>query len=120
MNAVRKAIEGLYDGVCTVYVREASPGHDPVSGETVFVENAVISDAPCRLSYSRITETSPGVAARVTQTVKLFIAPEAEVPPGSKITVTQNGVTGHYAQSGEAAVYASHREIPLALFERYA
>ena len=58
--------------------------------------------------------------AAVTQGVKLFIAPEAEVKSGSKITVTQNGVTTEYSASGEAAVYESHKEIMLELWKGWA
>ena len=53
-------------------------------------------------------------------TVVLFIAPEVEIPSGSKITVTQNGKTTDYCRSGESAVYTSHKEIALELFEDYA
>ena len=38
----------------------------------------------------------------------------------SKITVTQNGVTGDYARSGVPAVYVSHQEVTLELFKEYA
>lgn len=123
MNAQRKAIQGMFIGVCTVYIRAPTPAPDPVSGATVFTETAVITDAPCRLSFhsGRDETVSPSNgAAKVTQTVKLFIDPASDIPAGSKITVTQNGVTGRYAQSGEAAVYEYHKEIPLKLFERFA
>lgn len=56
----------------------------------------------------------------VSQSVVLFIAPEVEIPSGSKITVTQNGKTTDYCRSGESAVYTSHQEIALELFEDYA
>ena len=42
------------------------------------------------------------------------------LPSGSKITVTQNGKTTDYCLSGESAVYTSHQEIALELFEDYA
>ena len=52
--------------------------------------------------------------------MKLFIAPDIEVKSGSKITVTQNGVTAEYSASGEAAVYESHKEIMLELWKGWA
>lgn len=58
--------------------------------------------------------------ATTSQAVKLFIAPEIAVPEGSRIDVTQNGITTSYRQSGTPAVYSSHQEITLELYKRYA
>ena len=52
--------------------------------------------------------------------MKLFLAPEWQVPAGSKITVTGRGGERVYCRSGEAAVYGSHQEIPLALWKELA
>lgn len=54
-----------------------------------------------------------------TQTVKLFLKPEKIIEPGSKITVTQNGVTTDYASSGKPAVYETHQEVILELKEKW-
>ena len=51
---------------------------------------------------------------------KLFISPEVEIKPGSKIVVTQNGVTTEFSNSGKPAIYTNHQEIMLKLFEDYA
>ena len=59
-------------------------------------------------------------AAQVSQTVKLFIAPDIQIKAGSKITVTQAGVTAMYTHSGKATVYDTHQEILLDLFEKFA
>lgn len=117
----KQALQSLWKGVCTVYVKVPDPTPDAATGRTAFTEDAVAVDAPCRLSFSSITETLPeSGAAKVTQTVKLFLDPAVELSPGSKLTVTQHGVTGHYAQSGEPAIYTCHKEVPLKLFERWA
>ena len=121
MSAYQNALQRLWKGVCTVYVKVPSPDPDPATGRTVYSEEAVAEGVPCRLSFSSIAETQPeSSAAKVTQTVKLFLDPAVELPPGSKLTVTQNGVTGEYSQSGEPAVYTYHKEVPLKLFERWA
>ena len=99
MNMVREAIERLYKGLCSVKVKVSSVNEE--TGETV---SAAKDDG-----YST-----------VSQSVVLFIAPEVEIPSGSKITVTQNGKTTDYCRSGESAVYTSHKEIALELFEDYA
>ena len=91
------------------------------TGETVFTEKAVLTEQPCRLSFqSRNSAAKDDGYSTVSQSVVLFIAPEVEIPSGSKITVTQNGKTTDYCRSGESAVYTSHQEIALELFEDYA
>ena len=54
------------------------------------------------------------------QATKLFISPDITIKPGSKITVTQTGVTTEYTGSGVPAVYPTHQEIMLELFESWA
>lgn len=118
-RAARKAIESQYTGVCTVI--EYGKIRDEVTKITRHGEMTVLENQPCKLSFEKTaaavqTET----AAAVGQGVKLFIAPEVEVKPGSKIVVEQNGRTGEYLASGEPAVYASHQEIMLELFRGWA
>jgi hypothetical protein len=119
-NAVvkaRKAIEKGYIGTFTVteHQKITKPNHT-----TGFEDADVLIDQPCRLSFSSSPSTSDGDAAEIKQTVKLFFAPEITVKEGSKITVTQNGITTAYKQSGTSAVYDTHKEILLELFERWA
>ena len=116
MNMVRAAIERLYKGLCSVKVKVSSVNEE--TGETVFTEKAVLTEQPCRLSFQ--SRNSADGYNTVSQSVVLFIAPEVEIPSGSKITVTQNGKTTDYCRSGESAVYTSHQEIALELFEDYA
>ena len=118
-RAARKAIESQYTGVCTVI--EYGKIRDEVTKITRHGEMTVLENQPCKLSFEKTaaavqTET----AAAVGQGVKLFIAPEVEVKPGSKIIVAQNGRRGEYLASGEPAVYASHQEIMLELFRGWA
>jgi hypothetical protein len=114
----RKAIESLYAGKCTVY--EYQSVKDPVTKITEKQEVPVLTDQPCRLSYKTITGTTQDDgAATVTQEVKLFIAPEIVIKPGSKITVTQNGVSADYQSSGKPAVYSNHQEIIVELFKNW-
>ena len=56
----------------------------------------------------------------MAQSVTLYIDPSVDIPEGSKITVTQNGVTRDYERSGRPAVYSCHQEIPLELFKGWA
>lgn len=119
VSARRKAVESLYKGLCTVKVWQEV--ENPVTHATTHKEVTLLSDQKCKLSYEKQTSTTPiGGPAVIAQTTKLFIAPELDIPAGSKIIVTQHGKTTEYARSGEAAVYMDQQEIQLELFERYA
>lgn len=115
---VRQAIESTYQGECTIteyqsYKKEnRSTGHQEVQ---------VLENQPCKLSFSSVRNTNEGeTAARVVQTAKVFLAPEIQVRPGSKLTITQSGVTTEYKNSGEPAIYDTHQEIVLELFKGWA
>lgn len=115
----REALEAVYDGVCTVY--EKQPVFDPVTKVTAVREVEVLAEEPCHLSFSNAGPSSGSEnAAEVSQVIKLFLAPEKEIRPGSRIMVTQQGRTENYSRSGKAAVYAGHQEITLELFRGYA
>lgn len=94
---------------------------DPVTKVTRQEEVLEHDGVPCHLSYS---STAPAAGSDTVTTaaqgIKLFLAPELVVPPGSRIEVTQHGRTESYAQSGKAAVYSSHQEILLELWRDYA
>lgn len=118
-KAARKAIESTYTGVCTIVERRDE--RDEKTKITRKAEVVVIENQPCKLSFESLkavvqTET----AAAISQSTKLFLAPEIKVNGGSKITVEQNGVTTAYSASGVPAVYPSHQEIMLELFEGWA
>lgn len=114
-----KAIQSLWDGRATITVREGVL--DERTGRTEPVERVTASELPCRISFTTVKSTEPDEeAARVAQTVTLYIDPDLVIPEGSKITVTQNQVTTDYERSGKAAVYTDHQEVPLELWEGWA
>ena len=115
----KKAIQSLWDGRATITVREGVL--DERTGRTEPVERVTASELPCRISFATVKSTEPDEeAARVAQTVTLYIDPDLVIPEGSKITVTQNQVTTDYERSGKAAVYTDHQEVPLELWEGWA
>ena len=115
----KKAIQSLWDGRATITVREGVL--DERTGRTEPVERVTASELPCRVSFATVKSTEPDEeAARVAQTVTLYIDPSVVIPAGSKITVTQNQVTTDYERSGKAAVYTDHQEVPLELWEGWA
>lgn len=115
----RRAIELLYKGLCTVKVWEEI--EDPITHVTKHNEAPLFTDKKCKLSYEKQTSATPtGGPVVIAQTIKLFIAPELDIPSGAKIIVTQHGKTTEYTRSGESAVYMDHQEIVLELFRGYA
>lgn len=115
----RRAIESTYDGLCTVI--EYRKVKDDVSKISSMKEIQTIKDQPCRLSFETLRSASQtDTATSVQQITKLFLPPELKIPPGSKIVVGQCGRSTAYKASGEAAVYYSHQEITLDLFDGWA
>ena len=115
LEKAKKAIRSLWTGVCNIF------GFKDVEdeyGATSHAEVALFENLPCRLSFKNISQTSQTESFAVSsQVVKLFIAPDVYVPPGSVIEVTQNGVTRKYKHSGISAVYTNHQEIVLEAYK---
>lgn len=119
MVNARKAVESAYTGVCTVI--EFQNVKDPVSRITKPQEVTVTENVPCRVSFeSKVAAVPTLTGAAVAQGIRLFLAPEIKIKSGSKVIVTQNGVTTEYAASGMPAVYITHQEIMLELFGGWA
>lgn len=118
-TAYKKAIQSLWTGLATITVRQGVL--NPANGRTEPVEKVTASDLPCRISHQTVKSTEPTEeAALVAQTVTLYIDPSVDIPEGSKVTVTQNGVTRDYERSGKPVVYTCHQEVPLELFKEWA
>lgn len=118
-KAARKAMESTYFGRLTV--TEMKKVRNEKSKLMEEVETVVLQDQPCRLSFEKLqTAVQSESAATITQGVKLFVSPDISIRAGSKLTVTQNNVTTDYIRSGVAAVYPTHQEVTLELFEEYA
>lgn len=115
----RRAIEETYDGTCRIYGMRGVK--DPETKVTRQEEALVQDGVPCHLSFSGAAPAAESsTVTAVQQTIKLFLAPELVIPPGSRIVVDQQGQCESYAQSGKAAVYSSHQEILLDLWKGYA
>lgn len=118
-EAARKAIETTYFGTLTV--TETKKARDENSKLTKIEPVVVLENQPCRLSFEALkAAVQSESAASVTQITKLFVSPDVLIKAGSKITVTQDGVTTDYTCSGVPAMYPTHQEIILELFERWA
>lgn len=118
-KTARKAIESTYSGLVTV--TEQRKVKDPVTKLTEESDVIVLENQPCKLSFENIkAAVQSDSAASVAQVIKLFVSPDVSIKAGSKITVTQTGITTDYACSGVPAVYPTHQEIVLDLFKDWA
>ena len=118
--AARKALERMYQGRATVIEYQKIKDE---WGMTNFQEVTVLEDQPCKLSFETLTSSTGDPVATVSQSVKLFISPDVEIPAGCKIVVTRfNDLerTFTYSRSGEPGIFTNHQEIMLEPFKGYA
>ena len=116
---VKAAQNLMYNGTMTVYqMVDAQPDEDGITRST---ETPIITDEPCHISFSTIDSNNQSEnVGNLHQEIVLYCDPDLTIPEGSKITVTQQGVTADYQLSGKPAVYMSHQEIDLEVFREYA
>lgn len=109
----------LWKGCCTVLVKAYETNED--TGVSEEMEIPVFEDEPCHLSFGSSPPSTDGSGANyASQTIKLFIGSALDIPKGSKIVVTQNGVTASYSSSGAPKRYSGHQEIELKEFKGWA
>lgn len=110
----RSQIERLYEGRCSIlhYVQNK----DPVSKITSGAWETIAEDIPCYLEVENAPIASGDIAG-VQQTNTLILAPDVVVSDGSRVVVTQHGVTATYTSTGKPIVLGSHQEIALEVNE---
>lgn len=110
----RQVLEQTYTGICQVSGTKSE--RDPKTKRTESKEVVLYEELPCRLSVGSTQVNTLGEeTATVMKSIKVFLAPEVVISPGSKFIITQNGVTEQYKNSGKSAVYPTHQEIDLEL-----
>lgn len=110
------ALRSLWCDRCTVSVMRNSEKSG--SSFTKQTRTVLFADEPCRLIHKSVTIASDaGTAARMFQQTVLILDKAREIPAGSKITVTHEGVTRNYEYSGVPAVFSVHQEVPINLRE---
>lgn len=114
----RRALELLWTDTCSILGKVKTT--DPKTKVTSFSDAPLAEGVRCRLSFSSYPPAGEGNVATVTQTVKLFLGNEVEVPAGAKIVVARNGRTTTYCRAGEPAVFHVHQEVPLELWKERA
>ncbi|MEA4831575.1 hypothetical protein SDC9_187086 [bioreactor metagenome] len=118
VSAARKAIESQYQDTCDIVEYKS---YTKANKSTAKEEVTVLQNQPCKLSYSTLKSNTETISAEmVSQIVKLFIAPEIIVKPGSKLIVLHQSRTLEFKNSGKPGVFSSHQEIILELFDGWA
>ena len=113
----RKAIERLYDSVCTIIVSEE---YEKENGATAFHDVVKFENQPCRISQQSVTKANNNfVVSEVDKVINLYIASELDIPAGSKILVTYNDVTTEYKNTGVPARYDTYQKIQLEIVGRW-
>ena len=108
----REAIESMYIDTCDI-IQHVSV-KDPVTKRVTMSEEVVHSNVPCKLSIKNIaTSSDSNTASSAVQLTTIFMAPELDIPAGSKLLVTHYGRKFKYESSGYPAIYSSHQEIKL-------
>ncbi|WP_307745969.1 hypothetical protein [uncultured Phascolarctobacterium sp.] len=114
----RKAIEKLYDSVCTVIT---SVEITDENGVTNFQDVMLYENQPCRISQSNVTAANNNyVVSEIDKVIDLYIAPELDIPAGSRIVATFNDIATEYKASGVPARYATYQKIRLEYVGRWA
>ena len=121
VSAYRKALQSLWKDSCTVI--QYGKVTDPDTKLTDFQETPLFENEPCKLSFERLNPSNGDPVAAVSQSVKLFMAPEKTVPPGCKIIVTRFKPVKRefvFASSGLPGIFSDHQEITLEEFRGWA
>lgn len=118
IKLARAAIESTYDAECNIIERQTvTENHITKNNQEVTVQEK----KACRISFEDIySNDETNTESKKSQKIKLFIAPEIKIKPGSKIIVTGRGRTTTYKNSGEPAIYDTHQEIMLDVWKGWA
>ena len=117
LGQIKGALQHMYIGTATVYGYSYTTGEH---GAEVKTQTALFTNIPCRLSYDRKVANDQDTHGQILQDITMHCDPSYNIPPGSKIVITQNGRTRTYKCSSQAAVYESHQEIELTAYRERA
>lgn len=112
----KNAIESTFEGRVDVY--EYVKG---LNGSlTTAAEVLTMQSIACRLSYQNLY---PAVQSKGPDYLRLqgrlFVASEVDIKEGSKLVIEQNNKTTIYKSTGAPAVYPTHREYMVELFDNW-
>lgn len=113
MVNVRKSCETMYNHTCDIY---GSKEVVQDNGATAFKDVLLYGKQPCHISQSVTTARGKEAGNYVSSAINLYIAPDINIPAGSRIIC--NGKM--YKQSGAPAMYGAFQKIQLEYIGDYA
>lgn len=116
-RTMRRELEMMYCDRLSIYQKREVT--DPETHVTSFKEMLTKANIPCRVSEQNVGAASKGEPARAGKHIKVILAPEIEIAPGSVLLVSYHGHTGRFRQSGEPYYKSDTQTIELE-FEDYA
>lgn len=112
------AIEKLYEDTCNIYTYEKI--NDINTGITRQVKKIYLENVSCRMSFSNFPSTTDDEQAKLTQSIKLFLPSDILIKAGSYVSICRQGLTTDYVCSAKPAIYKTHQEINLELYNDFA
>lgn len=112
------AIEKLYEDTCNIYTYEKI--NDSNTCITRQVKKIYLENVSCRMSFSNFPSTTDDEQAKLTQSIKLFLPSDILIKAGSYVSIRRQGLTTDYVCSGKPAIYKTHQEINLELYNNFA
>ena len=108
----REIAETQYQDSCTVIEQNKKNEQ---------MEEIVLENQPCKLTYRNLTSSKESTTTNeVIQEILLFIAPEVDIKPGSKLEITHKGKVETFKNSGKPNILDTHQEIILEIFKGWA
>lgn len=108
MDFKRKLIESLYSGTLTAWTETSTRSTNPYSALEEYGKEILLDKVPCRVTrqFGPATERTPKI---YETTIRVMLAPEIKIPPGSILTIEFNGHTKDYRQTGEPVIHYDHQ-----------
>lgn len=111
----RGLIERMYEGKCTIIEHEKVQQ----GSRTENIEKIIAKEIPCKLARnSNNPSMQTDSVSKIDYNTTLFINPEIKIHSGSKLIISQYGVTRVFKQAGEPFMYPTHQEVSLKRTDR--
>lgn len=106
----RGLFESLYTGTLTAWTIDSEVSKSPYSALQERTEKILLEDVPCRIirQYGQPTDSNP---KRYDTTIRVMLAPEVKIPPGSILRITFMGHTKDYRQTSEPIFHSDHQAL---------
>ncbi len=117
LEKAEKAIESLFDGVCSIFEFK-----DVLDGKVTKKERFLAAEnVPCRMVYKSFAENEEEVNGEKIKFDVLLILPKGtDIKEGSEAEVKRNGEDFYFVMAGKCAKYMTHVEVKMKYGKRWA